>query len=130
MSSKRKLLENVRLNYKDIGLIVAWFMVDSLKPQNVHATNIYISMVSVIYSSWYVVILHRAEAQSLQEHSTLIDLRVIYPIILAYALYTAGTPRTPDTTDTEEEGIKYDVTIDNYISAKMVEVLAQMNSLT
>ena len=87
-------------------------------------------MVSVINSSWYVVILHRAEAQSLQEHSTLIDLSVIYPIILAYASYTAGTPRTPDTTDTEEEGTEYDVTIDNYISAKMVEVLAQMNSLT
>ena len=73
--------------------------------------------------------LHRAEAQSLQKHEKLMDIRAIYPIIQAYASYRAGTPRTPDTTDTEEEGIEFDVLMDNYIAAKMKAILDEMNSL-
>ena len=57
------------------------------------------------------------------------DIGAIYPIIRAYALYRAGATRTPDTTDSEEEGIEYEVTMDNYINAKMREVLEEMNSL-
>ena len=57
------------------------------------------------------------------------DIRAIYPIIQAYASYRRGAPRTPDTTDTEEEGIEFDVLMDNYINAKMREVLEKMNSL-
>ena len=58
------------------------------------------------------------------------DIRAVYPIIKAYTFYIAGFPRTPDTTDTEEEGIEFDVLMDNYINAKMTEVLEQMNALT
>ena len=53
----------------------------------------------------------------------------MYPVILDYAWYSAVALMTPETTDTEEEGIEYDVIIDNYIAAKMVEVLVKMNSL-
>ena len=35
----RKLLEDARINYKDIALVVAWFVVDSLRPQNVYAKS-------------------------------------------------------------------------------------------
>ena len=52
----------------------------------------------------------------------------IFPVITDYAGYRAGTPRTPDTTDTEEEGIEFEVTIYNYINAKMKEVLEEMKS--
>ena len=78
---------------------------------------------------WCDVIPHRVEAQSLKEHSSLMDLRAIYPMILAYASYRAVRLRTPDATDTEEEGIDYDVIIDNYIAAKMTEALEEMNLL-
>lgn len=53
----------------------------------------------------------------------------ICPVITAYASYRAGTPRTPDTTDSEEEGIEFEASMDNYINAKMKEVLEKMKSL-
>ena len=72
--------------------------------------------------------LHRFEAQSLKQHSSLIHVRAFYPAILAYASYRATPwPMTPETTDTEEEGIDYEVIIDNYITAKMAEVVKEMN---
>ena len=56
-------------------------------------------------------------------------VKAMYPVILDYAWYSAVALMTPETTDTEEEGIEYDVIIDNYIAAQMVEVLVKMNSL-
>ena len=50
-------------------------------------------------------------------------------MIVAYASFRAGIPRTPDTTDTEEEGIEWEVIINNYIAAKMAEVMDRMNVL-
>ena len=125
MDWRRKLLEDVRLNYKDIELIVAWFVFDSLMPQNVYV----MSTIMLYLLLWCVVVLHRLEAKSLEKHSSLMDVRAIHRMIVAYASYTAGTPRTPDTTDTEEEGIEWDVIINNYIAAKLAEVLEKMKVL-
>ena len=60
------------------------------------------------------------------------DIKAIYQMILAFAepRYDAPWwPKTPDTTDAEEEVMDYDVSIDNYISAKMAEFLEEINSL-
>ena len=50
---ERKIyLEDVRFNHKDITLIVAWFVADSLTPQNVYAIHVYLNVndvLSVIY---------------------------------------------------------------------------------
>ena len=41
----KKLFEDVRLNYQDVELIVAWFVVDSLMPQNVYVMSMMISVI-------------------------------------------------------------------------------------